>query len=134
VDNPCRGDRRGDGRGQRVGLEPDVWWRTIHARRPTAFVLRHDVPSIFAGHYDPSFPIALYLKDLSLVDELTVETEVRNELTRATLERFKEAGARYGAGAWEMTLCEVIEAAAGISLRVADDRVNPWEMRHPNER
>jgi 3-hydroxyisobutyrate dehydrogenase-like beta-hydroxyacid dehydrogenase len=54
----------GDGRGQRVGLEPDVWWRAIHARRPTAFVLRHDVPSIFAGHYDPSFPIALYLKDL----------------------------------------------------------------------
>jgi hypothetical protein len=33
-----------------------------------------------------------------------------------------------------MTLCEVIEDAAGISLRVADDRVNPWEMRHPNER
>jgi hypothetical protein len=59
------------------------------ARRPTAFVLRHDVPSIFAGHYDPSFPIALYLKDLGLVDELTVETEVRNELARATLERFK---------------------------------------------
>jgi 3-hydroxyisobutyrate dehydrogenase len=70
----------------------------IHARRPTAFVLRHDVPSIFARHYDPSFPIALYLKDLGLVDELTVETEVRNERTPATLERFKEAGARYGAG------------------------------------
>ena len=48
--------------------------RHIHARRPTAFVLRHDVLSIFAGHYDPSFPIALYLKDLGLVDELTVET------------------------------------------------------------
>jgi 3-hydroxyisobutyrate dehydrogenase len=36
------------------------------ARRPTAFILCHDVPSIFAGHYDPSFPIALYPKDLGL--------------------------------------------------------------------
>ena len=58
-----------------------------------SFVLRHDVPSIFAGHYDPSFPIALCLKDLGLIEELMAETGVRNELTRATHERFKR-GAR----------------------------------------
>jgi 3-hydroxyisobutyrate dehydrogenase len=43
-----------------------------------------------------------------------VETEVRNELTRVTLERFREVGACYGEGAWEMTLCKVIEDAAGV--------------------
>jgi 3-hydroxyisobutyrate dehydrogenase len=49
------GDRQGDGRGQRVGLEPDVWWRAIQREAADAFVLRQDVPSIFAGDYDPSF-------------------------------------------------------------------------------
>ena len=71
------------------------------------------MPSIFAGHYDPSFPIALCLKDLSLIDELMAETGVRNELTRATHDRFKEARDRYGEGAGEMTVCKVIEDAAG---------------------
>ena len=75
---------------KRAGLEPDVWWRAMQGGAADSFVLRHDVPSIFAGHYDPSFPIALCLKDLSLIDELMAETGVRNELTRATHDRFKE--------------------------------------------
>ena len=34
-------------------LEPDVWWRAMQGGAADSFVLRHDVPSIFAGHYDP---------------------------------------------------------------------------------
>jgi 3-hydroxyisobutyrate dehydrogenase len=33
-----------------AGLEPDVWWRAMHGGAAESFVLRHDVPSIFAGH------------------------------------------------------------------------------------
>jgi 3-hydroxyisobutyrate dehydrogenase len=119
---------------KRAGLEPDVWWRAMQGGAADSFVLRHDVPSIFAGHYDPSFPIALCLKDLSLIEELMAETGVRNELTRATHDRFKEARDRYGEGAGEMTVCKVIEEDAGVSLRVEGDWIKPWEVRHPKER
>jgi 3-hydroxyisobutyrate dehydrogenase len=91
-----------------AGLEPDVWWRAMHGGAAESFVLRHDVPSIFAGHYDPSFPLALCLKDLGLIDELMRETGVRCELTLATYERFRQARDRYGEGAGEMTVCRLI--------------------------
>lgn len=114
-----------------AGLEPDVWWQVMKGGAADSFVLQHDVPSIFAGHYDPSFPIALCLKDLSLIEELMTETGTRSELTRATHDRFKLAGERYGVGAGEMTVCKVIEDDANISLRVAGDWVAPWEVAHP---
>jgi 3-hydroxyisobutyrate dehydrogenase len=118
---------------KQAGLEPEVWWRAMQGDAADSFVLRHDVPSIFAGHYDPSFPIALCLKDLGLIEELMVETGVRNELTRATHSRFKEARDCYGEAAGEMTVCKVIEDAAGVSLRVQGDWIRPWEARHPKE-
>ena len=111
-----------------AGLDPAVWWDVMKGGAADSFVMQHDVPSIFAGHYDPSFPIALCLKDLSLIKELMDETGTRNELTEATHARFREAGERYGAGAGEMTVCKVIEDDAGIDLRVDGDWVKPWEV------
>ncbi len=119
---------------KRAGLEPDVWRRAMLGGAADSFVLSHDTPSIFAGHYDPSFPLRLCLKDLALIEELMAETGVRGELTRATHERFREARERYGDGAGEMTVCKVIEDDAGVSLRVEGDRIKPWEVRHPKDR
>lgn len=115
-----------------AGLEPDVWWRAMKGGAADSFVLQHDVPSIFAGHYDPSFPLSLCLKDLGLIEELMAETGTRGELTRTTHERFREAAARYGAGAGEMTVCKLIEDNAGVTLRVEGDWVPPWEVRAPS--
>jgi 3-hydroxyisobutyrate dehydrogenase-like beta-hydroxyacid dehydrogenase len=114
-----------------AGLDPLTWWNVMKGGAADSFVMSHDVPSIFAGHYDPSFPIALCLKDLALIEELMDETGTRNELTAATHARFREAGERYGMGAGEMTVCKVIEDDAGIDLRVAGDWVKPWEIAHP---
>lgn len=114
-----------------AGLDPLVWWNVMKGGAADSFVMSHDVPSIFAGHYDPSFPIALCLKDLGLIKELMDETGTRNELTAATHERFKEAGRRYGTGAGEMTVCKVIEEDAGIDLRVPGEWTKPWEVEHP---
>ena len=111
-----------------AGLDPEIWWEVMKGGAADSFVLQHDVPSIFAGHYDPSFPIALCLKDLSLIKELMDETGTRNELTEATHARFREAGERYGTAAGEMTVCRVIEDDAGIDLRVAGAWVKPWEV------
>ena len=112
-----------------AGLDPATWWEVMKGGAADSFVMQHDVPSIFAGHYDPSFPIALCLKDLSLIEELMNETGTRNELTKATHDRFKEAGRRYGLGAGEMTVCKVVEDDAGIDLRVAGDWTPPWEVK-----
>ena len=116
-----------------AGLEPDVWWDVMKGGAADSFVMQHDVPSIFAGHYDPSFPLALCLKDLALIEELVTETGTRNELTRATHERFKEACKRYGNNAGEMTVCRVIEEDAGVELRVDGNWVAPWDVTHPAE-
>ena len=111
-----------------AGLDPLTWWEVMKGGAADSFVLSHDVPSIFAGHYDPSFPIALCLKDLGLIKELMDHTGTTSTLTEATHERFREAGRRYGLGAGEMTVCKVIEEDAGIDLRVPGDWVKPWEV------
>lgn len=116
-----------------AGLEPDVWWAAMKGGTADSFVMQHDVPSIFAGHYDPSFRLALCLKDLGLIDELIQHTGVRSELTQATYARFREAAARYGDHAGEMTVCKLIEDDAGVALRVAGDWVPPWEVKHPGD-
>jgi 3-hydroxyisobutyrate dehydrogenase len=116
-----------------AGLDPQIWWQVMKGGAADSFVLQHDVPSIFAGHYDPSFPLALCLKDLALIEELIAETGTRHELTRATHDRFKEACARYGKDAGEMSVCKLIEEDAGIDLRVPGDWVSPWDVAHPQD-
>lgn len=111
-----------------AGLDPLTWWEVMKGGAADSFVLSHDVPAIFAGHYDPSFPIALCLKDLSLIRELLDRTGTTSTLTDATHDRFREAGRRYGLGAGEMTVCKVIEDDAGIDLRVEGNWIKPWEV------
>ena len=115
-----------------AGLDPLTWWEVMKGGAADSFVLSHDVPSIFAGHYDPSFPIALCLKDLGLIKELMDKVGTTATLTEATHERFREAGRRYGKGAGEMTVCRVIEDNAGIDLRVEGDWPKPWEAKAPS--
>ena len=52
---------------------------------------------------------------------------------RTTSEAYREAAARYGENAGEMTVCKLIEDDAGVELRVAGDWVAPWEVKHPTE-
>ncbi|MCW1966775.1 MAG: hypothetical protein KIH69_001490 [Anaerolineae bacterium] len=52
-------------------------------------------------------------------------------MTQATYARFREAAARYGENAGEMTVCKVIEDDAGVALRVAGVWVALWEVKHP---
>ena len=56
------------------------------------------------------------------------------DLIRATHERFREAGERYGTDAGDMTVCKVVEDDAGVELRVAGDWVAPWEVAQPDDR
>ncbi len=116
-----------------AGLEPAVWWAAMKGGAAESFVMQHDVPSIFAGHYDPSFRLELCLKDLGLVDQLLQEVGTRAELTQAAYARFREASDRYGDAAGEMTVCKVVEDDAGIDLRVEGDWIAPWNVQHPTD-
>ncbi|MCA8933971.1 MAG: NAD(P)-dependent oxidoreductase [Rhodospirillaceae bacterium] len=116
---------------KKAGLPPEVWWEVMKGGAADSFVMQHDVPSIFAGHYDPSFPLKLCLKDLGLIQELMDETGTRSDLTDACHARFREAAERYGVDAGEMTVAKVVEDDAGIDLRVAGDWTAPWEVQHP---
>ena len=112
---------------KRAGLEPDLWWEVMKGGAADSFVMQHDVPSIFAGHYDPSFRLALALKDLDLIQGLVTEHGTRSELTEACHARFREAAERYGSDAGEMTVCKLIEEDADVSLQVAGEWTAPWE-------
>ena len=119
---------------KKAGLEPDLWWEVMKGGAADSFVLQHDVPSIFAGHYDPSFRLELALKDLELIQDLIIEHGTRSELTQACHERFQEAADRYGVEAGEMTVCKLIEEDAKINLRVKGNWTAPWEVKHASEK
>src|SRR5262245_61811500 len=48
------------------GVDLGTLWHAIQNSVGDSFVVRHDAPSIFSGHYDPSFSLDLCLKDLRL--------------------------------------------------------------------
>lgn len=119
---------------KKAGLEPDLWWKVMKGGAADSFVMQHDVPSIFAGHYDPSFRLELALKDLDLIQELIKDNGTRSELTQACHDRFQEALDRYGKDAGEMTVCKLIEEDAGINLQVKGNWIAPWDVKHPSEK
>ena len=118
---------------KKAGLEPELWWKAMKGGAADSFVLQHDVPSIFSGHYDPSFRLELALKDLDLIQDLIKEHGTRSELTQACHERFQEAANRYGDEAGEMTVCKLIEEDANIDLRVKGNWIAPWDVKHSSE-
>ena len=118
---------------KKAGLEPELWWKVMKGGAADSFVLQHDVPSIFSGHYDPSFRLELALKDLDLIQDLIKEHGTRSELTQACHKRFQEAANRYGDEAGEMTVCKLIEEDANIDLRVEGNWIAPWDVKHSSE-
>jgi 3-hydroxyisobutyrate dehydrogenase-like beta-hydroxyacid dehydrogenase len=54
--------------GAKAGIPLHTVWEAIKSSAGNSWVAEHDVPSIFAGHYDPSFSLALCCKDLGLIN------------------------------------------------------------------
>ncbi len=113
--------------GMANGVELGTLWGAITASVGDSFVARHDAPSIFAGHYDPSFPLDLCVKDLGILDELTDAVGADLPMTEAAHRAFRRAADRYGIEAGEMHVARRIEDDAGIDMRLAGDWTPPWE-------
>jgi 3-hydroxyisobutyrate dehydrogenase/2-hydroxy-3-oxopropionate reductase len=79
------------------GVELGTLWHAICNSVGDSFVASHDAPSIFAGHYDPSFSLDLCLKDLRLIQELNRNVRAALPMTTAAEGAFALAASRYGA-------------------------------------
>ena len=113
--------------GMANGVDIGVLWEAMKESVADSFVARHDAPSIFAGHYDPSFSLDLCLKDLGLIDDLQDSVNTELVVTDAARRAFTEAGERYGRSAGEMHVAKRIEDATGLSFRLEGDWVPHWE-------
>lgn len=119
------------GEGFALGLRYDVTletlWDAIKNSVGDSFVAHHDAPSIFAGHYDPSFPLDLCIKDLNLIGELQSLVGTDLPLTEAARGAFQRAGQRYGLDAGELHVAKQIEEDADLSFRLDGNWTPHWE-------
>jgi len=113
--------------GMANGVDLAVLYDAIQDSVGDSFVARHDAPSIFAGHYDPSFTLDLCLKDLGLINELSSLLPSHLPMTEAAHEVFSRAATRYGNEAGELHVAKQIEDDTGISFRLEGEWVPPWE-------
>lgn len=114
--------------GMANGVELPVLYDAICDSVGDSFVARHDAPSIFAGHYDPSFTLDLCLKDLGLLRELGDAVGAELPLTEAAHAVFDDAGERYGRDVGELHVAKRLEDDAGLSFRLPGDWVPPWDV------
>ena len=113
--------------GMANGVELSVLWDAITDSVGDSFVARHDAPSIFAGHYDPSFTLDLCMKDLGLTMELSDNVDTDLPMTQRAYETFQRATDRYGADVGELHVAKRIEDDAQLSFRLDGDWVPHWE-------
>ena len=113
--------------GMANGVKIDVLWDAIKDSVGDSFVARHDAPSIFAGHYDPSFSLDLCMKDLGLTMELATNVGTDLPMTERANETFARASERYGADVGELHVAKRIEDDAELSFRLAGDWIPHWE-------
>jgi 3-hydroxyisobutyrate dehydrogenase len=110
-----------------LAVELTVLWDALKSGAGDTFVARHDVPSIFAGHYDPSFTLDLCCKDLGLIVALSQATQTQAPMTVQAKDRFEAARAAFGGDQAELLVCKLIEDASGVDLRVQGDWPKHWE-------
>lgn len=110
------------------GVDLRVLWDAILGSVADSFAARHDAPSVFAGHYDPSFSLGLCLKDLGLLAELEAGVHASLPVTDAARAAFAAAATRYGPEAGELHVARRIEDDAHLSFRLAGDWTPPWEV------
>ena len=113
--------------GMANGVDLETLWYAIKESVGDSFVARHDAPSIFAGHYDPTFPLDLCVKDLGLTAELADNVGTDLPMTEAASQTFTRAARRYGNDQGELFVAKRIEDDAHLSFRLVGDWVPHWE-------
>ncbi len=108
--------------GKKAGLELTNLSEMIKASAGDSWVAQHDIPSIFAGHYDPSFTLQLCVKDLRLIDELAQKLNIPLMMGNQARSIFHSAQAKYGHDKGEMSVVKLLEDITGISLQIKQEQ------------
>lgn len=103
--------------GAKAGVPLPTVWEAIKASAGNSWVVEHDVPSIFAGHYDPSFSLALCCKDLQLVNQIAEQQGYSLTMGQFALSQFEKAKEIYGPDAAELHVVKMLEERVGLLLR-----------------
>jgi 3-hydroxyisobutyrate dehydrogenase-like beta-hydroxyacid dehydrogenase len=103
--------------GAKAGIPLNTVWEAIKSSAGNSWVAEHDVPSIFAGHYDPSFSLALCCKDLGLINEIAQSQGYELPMGRMAQSLFQQAMATYGPDAAELHVVKLLEERVGHMLR-----------------
>ena len=109
------------------GVELPRAWQALKTGASESWCLHHDAPSVFAGHYDPSFTLDLCQKDLGLIVEACDVAGTVAPVTRLVAAQFDKARVTYGGDKGELHVVKLEEDAAGISLQMDGDWVPHWE-------
>ena len=103
--------------GAKAGIPLDTVWEAIKSSAGNSWVAEHDVPSIFAGHYDPSFSLALCCKDLGLINDIARSQGYTLPMGSHAQTLFEQAMAKYGESAAELHVVKMLEEKVGLLLR-----------------
>ena len=103
--------------GAKAGIPLHTVWEAIKSSAGNSWVAEHDVPSIFAGHYDPSFSLALCCKDLTLINQVAHQQGYTLTMGGIAKSLFEQAKLSYGEAAGELHVVRLLEERAGLYLR-----------------
>ena len=103
--------------GAKADIPLHTVWEAIKSSAGNSWVAEHDVPSIFAGHYDPSFSLALCCKDLGLINAIAQSQGYQLPMGSHVLSLFEKAQAVYGPQAAELHVVKLLEDQVGHYLR-----------------
>jgi 3-hydroxyisobutyrate dehydrogenase len=103
--------------GAKAGIPLHTVWEAIKSSAGNSWVAEHDVPSIFAGHYDPSFSLALCCKDLGLINQTAKNQGYELPMGSKAQALFQEAMQTYGPDAAELHVVKLLEERVGHLLR-----------------
>jgi 3-hydroxyisobutyrate dehydrogenase len=103
--------------GAKAGIPLHTVWEAIKSSAGNSWVAEHDVPSIFAGHYDPSFSLALCCKDLGLINDIAKSQGYDLPMGGMAQQLFQQAMATYGPEAAELHVVKLLEERVGHMLR-----------------
>lgn len=103
--------------GSKADIPLETIWEALKSSAGNSWVVEHDIPSIFAGHYDPSFSLELCCKDLKLVNEIAKKQGFDLTMGGKAQDIFEQAKEKYGADAPELSVVKLLEEQMGKLLR-----------------
>ena len=113
--------------GVKSGVKLSSLWPALSLGASDSWCMHHDAPSVFAGHYDPSFTLDLCQKDLNLIVGACDAAETASPVTRLVQQQFEQARDTFGGDKGELHVVKLEENAAGVSLQMDGDWIPHWE-------